>query len=129
VICTQSACFRLYIAFQEEQSSNGVAVTKRCSLSGKKRLSHYSDLARITLLFYLTTLPLAHSAQCRLSALGVKSVLKEIKEMFVAYFGVISEHSPGGIEKGDGKLQSGYSVVETKIRTRNLRNTSQNITA
>lgn len=85
-----------------------------------------SDLARITLSFYLTTIPIAQSAECRLSALGEKSVLEEIKEMLAAYFGVLSEHYPGGIEKS---FQSGYSVVESKIRTRILRYTSKNIIA
>jgi hypothetical protein len=52
-----------------------------------------------------------------------------MKEIVVAYFGVISENSPGGTEKVHGKSQSGYSVAEPKIRTRILRNSSHNITA
>jgi hypothetical protein len=63
-----------------------------------------------------------------MSELVVKSGLEEIKEMVEAYFGVISENFPGGIEKVLGKSQSGYSVAEPKIRNRILRNKSQNIT-
>ena len=66
---------------------------QRTADSQGKSSSHSSDLERITLLFYLTTLPLAHITQCRLSALVVKSDLEEIVEKIEDYFGVISEHS------------------------------------